>query len=1147
MNRFGSHIIKAQEYQIQLDDRHDAYQVQSTISKLQSTQIESLLNTILNKYEIADCIFQFDTIELDLGTINKFNYESELVYRLEEALIHYFNSILLANGELRVGNVLKLGDLKINQLEHFLLRGFIPWNSEINLSPTKLINEVLKESIDSLISLLKNLGKIETVRKRMIFQFPEELLDTIVINVAGNSGKYLVTYKDNIIKYQSETPMIDAGAGPFRQAVWEVILAYIFVESKGYYDKKSFLKYLIDKISQKYNLSYRVLLQHIARGIKSDQKLTNDSLEFNKIINELEEQEDLRSSSIVGLETTKLENIVAWLTEFDQFFKTGRFSPHTTTISRNIFNIKLKKLLNLQNKTVISYVTNWIRNRDKKERLLAYADNSVIDQIVVYCPPLYIDSIGNFLMEIKKHKAMLSSDANKLLKTISSQTAKLTLQTFDQSSLSVKEIILRYLEHILASFDGKEAILFELLDNINQYLPKHLKVTISLFLSKFYHNLGKKVIHSIIDEIEQFLMTHDSSLLDFWSDKHWLDWCRKTGLSKEQLIKQLKQNTLSGPLANSLPLFFDNNFEQSLDISRNKINLSTAVHDNFSHEKSEQIILYIIETGHFPWWSKSLSLDKFNVIFSALWKETKIKEKLALAIKRNSFDSSFTRFLEASLFLQVITDLTNASEKSNLDFLHKVLMITAGRFRVLGIITQLELQALKRDIFSALITTSTIRKDIQLLKVLQNWINSTGISNSKIAQQELKFLVSGFSQKYPTNYISSEFSKFLKRRCPMDTPNSISSNISKLSLYEFVQLEFEQMMEFIPSTKLTLLDRLEILQQKKPKFLNALLAKVDFRYKLLNEMSEKDLRDFIVLPLQANQQIYFSSTIFLLDNLQKLLTVQELKKIKQEFLQMLMLVINSGVISTWNSKNWHKLVMHSIASQIGKRKSLLILSNLRHKDLGAIQIGSESFYDTIFEDSLINNKILTSKKKPLNKEYKKLGDDEPRLFSDAIFIRNAGLILIAPYLGMLFSKCDLLDNSKFRDNQSIYRGIQLLAYAATGSIATNESDLVLNKLLCGLKIEDPVDIFVTISAEEKETVDELLAAIIQHWTALGSTTIDGLRTSFLQRDGKLEEDQLEHFLIVEQKAYDMLLDQIPWNITKIKLSWMKKIIQVTWR
>jgi hypothetical protein len=122
-----------------------------------------------------------------------------------------------------------------------------------------------------------------------------------------------------------------------------------------------------------------------------------------------------------------------------------------------------------------------------------------------------------------------------------------------------------------------------------------------------------------------------------------------------------------------------------------------------------------------------------------------------------------------------------------------------------------------------------------------------------------------------------------------------------------------------------------------------------------------------------------------------------------------------------------------------------------------------------------------------------------------------------------------------------------LAYAATGKTSREETELVINKILCGLDLTAPLNKVKELAITEKETVDSLLHAVTQQWSALKETSIDSLRQSFLQRDGRLIEEEGQFFLKIEHKSFDMLLNQIPWNISKIKLSWMQKILEVEWK
>jgi hypothetical protein len=77
-------------------------------------------------------------------------------------------------------------------------------------------------------------------------------------------------------------------------------------------------------------------------------------------------------------------------------------------------------------------------------------------------------------------------------------------------------------------------------------------------------------------------------------------------------------------------------------------------------------------------------------------------------------------------------------------------------------------------------------------------------------------------------------------------------------------------------------------------------------------------------------------------------------------------------------------------------------------------------------------------------------------------------------------------------------------------------------------------------------VDEMLLSLIEYWSVLKNTSIDGLRESFFKRSGKLGIVNNEWVLQVEQKPFDMLLQQLPWSISMIKLPWMENLLKTEW-
>ena len=176
-----------------------------------------------------------------------------------------------------------------------------------------------------------------------------------------------------------------------------------------------------------------------------------------------------------------------------------------------------------------------------------------------------------------------------------------------------------------------------------------------------------------------------------------------------------------------------------------------------------------------------------------------------------------------------------------------------------------------------------------------------------------------------------------------------------------------------------------------------------------------------------------------------------------------------------------------------------------------------------------------------------LTNAEALVDGEAIYIANAGMVLAGPYLERLFSMLGLAQGKAFIDADAAERAVHLLQYLVTGATTTAEPELVLNKILCGLPLNTPVARGITLTEAERSAIDGLLMAMIAHWKIIGSTSSAGLRESFLQREGRITSKDDAWQLQVEPRAFDMLLDQLPWGYSLLKFPWMERRLHVDWR
>lgn len=169
-------------------------------------------------------------------------------------------------------------------------------------------------------------------------------------------------------------------------------------------------------------------------------------------------------------------------------------------------------------------------------------------------------------------------------------------------------------------------------------------------------------------------------------------------------------------------------------------------------------------------------------------------------------------------------------------------------------------------------------------------------------------------------------------------------------------------------------------------------------------------------------------------------------------------------------------------------------------------------------------------------------ESEPK--PERLYIDNAGLVILHPFLTRLFEALGVALENRF-----IYPGkaLGLLNYLVTGQNSAPEFELTLPKLLCGLPLFSPVKNENGITESESAEADGLLKAVINHWSVLGNTSVDGLRESFLQRPGVLTQKEDGDWLLqVEARSFDILLGQLPWSISMVQLPWMEQVLWVEW-
>ena len=257
--------------------------------------------------------------------------------------------------------------------------------------------------------------------------------------------------------------------------------------------------------------------------------------------------------------------------------------------------------------------------------------------------------------------------------------------------------------------------------------------------------------------------------------------------------------------------------------------------------------------------------------------------------------------------------------------------------------------------------------------------------------------------------------------------------------------------------------------------------------------------------------------------------------------KQLLVTMQEVITSLRKYKEHSSIIEHCIAS-INEIRNHFSTQRLTSESIQRL----EKFIQEIqVEDNL--SSPFTESQKNLKERLSEVVKKQPKI-KERIPIWNSGLIIFHPFLRTFFTRVGLMNPlGEFKSDECRFRAAYLL-HALTGSTEPPQDHLMtLNKLLCGINILLPLDLEFEITEEEQNQITGLIKAVINNWTVIKNTSVAGFQETFVRRPGMIERSQDDWILRVESHGVDILLEEIPWNIHLITLSWMDYLIHVDWK
>ena len=167
--------------------------------------------------------------------------------------------------------------------------------------------------------------------------------------------------------------------------------------------------------------------------------------------------------------------------------------------------------------------------------------------------------------------------------------------------------------------------------------------------------------------------------------------------------------------------------------------------------------------------------------------------------------------------------------------------------------------------------------------------------------------------------------------------------------------------------------------------------------------------------------------------------------------------------------------------------------------------------------------------------------------AEPLYVKNAGIVILWPFFSRLFSVLKYTEKNAFLSEETQFKAAHILQYLVNKRLETPENELVLNKILCGIPLINPIPLSMDFSQDEINTAESLLGGAIANWSRIkNGMEPDALRGTFLNREGNLSEEAERWKLKVEKASLDILLKTLNWGFSLVKLPWMPKPLVTEW-
>ena len=1058
-----------------------------------ATAFERVADEVLSAYDTPDRVIIIDSLPLDLGTLPQNDFERHFAARLREALKNYMHrwtnadKFVASKAGVRLE---KAGHVALDVLCFFLMHGYLPHFTDAGYTDLHfLLAKVIGESVYRFREFLESYGHYDFLCRRLVFSFTDDELEEIVRVVQPSESKFVNLYVRVQLRSYQALKRPGVTRDDYRGVVWTLVLAYLFSESRSRFSRKQVMMHTLRGVAAHFNMKFAEITRLMTGNMSQLERTVGQLPELWSLLKEI--RQDVRA---------------------ELYVLDGDYRRH---LWREILSA-LQAGSKGDADFLLSYVHVCYVLSDPliRRELLRQLQEPQIHRLVGIVLPSEQEYVISYacMLDKSKENGTFTGKAGGDFRVLKWEFIFAVLLSLPASAFSRKQFVLSVAQRLAAHYNLDTDELIRLLAKPETWRGISLPSGLLSVLQE-------------VSELEYIKPKVSSTLLlrkEEYPDRGEVVDQHDAGLKFSMLHRNLAptpRGSTTPPYGH--PSFLRRGIPADVQVRRGGVFLRRFVHTHTEPQIAAFVSRFVPAHSEFVV-SYATLLDKG---YSAGMLHGKAG---------GDFRTLKWEFILSCLFMDKGVAFNQKI------FVYSVLQRLAAHYN--GEVTELITYFLHE--LSAVLAESpfvALRRTLQELYELE--VSSTLLLR-KEEYPDRGEVVDRHNADQPPR--PEGHPSFLRRGIPADGqarrggvllhPENIASwdraNDKELEQWILtlfgadVPTRFDGQETYLEKCLAYLLTRRNAVLRtlwKAGRLNTPFVLLVVNRTPALRSLWLHRIGDERLLAVYRRWHAVYAA-------LGNRLREYGFLDPAGEYLAVWMVELTSRNYSAWSESEIIRFLVQRIRRAVPP--GLMPL-------MDKMQAGTDESLTEIMKyiDQLKNEEIMGNSDKNETK----------------IEVNNAGLILINPYFPILFYRVGYLTDNRrdFKDRESRIRAIFLLQYLLYGEEREYpETELYLNKVLVGMVDNDqPLPRTVELNREEKEWGDKLLEGARQSWEKMRHTSMVAFRMSFLQRRGTVahaERDRCWH-ICVEEKAYDVLLDSVPWSF-KISMSpWLKERIEVKWR